>query len=222
MTPEDPVVTQLERYARARLSPSPESTVRMRAELVQAFAERGELARPRVRRRAWSRRWVLAAAVAFALVGGTSLAAAESGAGQPFYPVKLAIESWTVPARGQARVEALLGQLEARLAEAEQGSRRADAAAIADAIAAYEQELGELKASALALSVGDQHVLDELARHLTVLEHLLGTVPSQAQAGLRRALDQAQRARDAITHRPASPGKPGSLPSRGAAPSARP
>ena len=194
----------LARYADARLSPSREQLTRLRAALVAAYAGRSERAASRSRQRVPRWRWALVAASALALTLGTSLAAAESGPGQPFYHLRLSLEALSLPPQGAARVEALLARLDARLAEGRQATRRGDHGAAADAVVAYQETLAALSASVDGAG-SDQWVLNELARHESVLQELLGGLPAQARPGLQKALEQTQHARDAISHRPATP-----------------
>lgn len=204
---DEDIETLLERYSDERLAPTRHQLTSMRAQLVQSYVGR-PWAESRAPRRGPGRlwRWALAATTAIAALAiGTSFAAAESGPGQPFYHARLTLESLTLPAQGSARVQALLQQLDARLAEARSAGQRGDRAAVADAVEAYDQTLDSLSASLDAGS--DQFVLDELGRHETVLQDLIGQVPPQAQSGLQHALDQAQHAKDAIGHRPATPGR---------------
>lgn len=178
---------------------------KLRAQLVQEDPRRAvDGARPAPRRSARTWRWAVVIATVLALAVGTSLAAAAAGPGQPFYHLRLALESVTLPPQGTARIGALLGHLDTRLAEARQASARGDHAAVADALAAYEATLSTLT-DTVATSGADQSVLDQLARHVAILEGLRDRLPPQAQPGVERALEQTQRARDAISQRPASP-----------------
>jgi hypothetical protein len=211
--PLDPVEVLLERYAAARLAPDAEQLTFLRAVSVRAYVDRGlrggRPAKSRPSMFVWPRRLAAGFAVVFALTGGVSLAAAESGPGQPFYHLKLTVDSLTLPAQGAARVDALLQRLDARLAEVRQAGARSDHAAVADATGAYEANLTDLT-DAINASGADAFVLDELNQHVTILEGLLGQLPPQAQAGLQHALDHAQQARDAINQRH---GPPASRPS---------
>jgi hypothetical protein len=220
--PDDPLVLLLGRYAVARLTPDAEQLVYLRAVSVRAFVDRRVSAgRPARTRRAmldWPRRLAAGFAVVFALTGGVSLAAAESGPGQPFYHLRLTVDNLTLPAQGSARVEALLQRLDARLADARQAHGRGNQGGVADAVGAYEDTLSALT-DTIAVQGDDAFVLAELDRHVTTLEELLGQLPPQAQAGLQHAIDHAQQARDAINRRhgpPASRPSPGSQRSPGA------
>jgi hypothetical protein len=225
---DDPLALLLERYAAARLAPDEEQLTYLRAVSVRAYVDRRprdiRSARSRRAMLAWPRRLAAGFAIVFALTGGASLVAAESGPGQPFYHLKLTVDSLTLPAQGSARVQALLDRLDARLADVRQAGVRNDHAAVADATGAYEANLTDLT-DAINASGADAFVLDELNRHVTILEGLLGQLPPQAQAGLQHALDHAQQARDAINQRhgpPSSRPSPGSQRSPGAGASNRP
>ncbi len=201
MDAADPLVALLDRYSDRRLAAPQAQLTRLRAGVVQAYVERGlRAARPMGRRLGWPRRLAVGAAVALALTGGASLAAAESGPGQPFYHLKLTVEALTLPAQGSARLEGLLHRLDARLAEARGATARGDHGAVADAVAAYEDTLSALS-DTVSANGADAFVLDELDRHVALLEDMLGQVPAQAQPGLQRALEHAHRAQDAIKQR---------------------
>jgi hypothetical protein len=187
------------------LTPPPDALPRLRAELVNTYVASGIDREQRVersqRRASWAPlRWAVALGTSVALLAGASVvAAAEAGPGQPLYHVRLTIETLTLPPQGAARVQALLGQLDTRLSEAREAGKRGDHGAVADAVSAYEDALGRLTDSAAAAG-SDQSVLDELARHETILQGLLDQVPSQARQGLQHALDNAHHARDALGH----------------------
>jgi len=208
--PADPLEVLLARYAESRLAPSTAQMTGLRSRLVQAYVIRAVREPRPAPRRIYPRwRWAFILATVLALTAGSSLAAAQSGPGQPFYHLRLSLESLTLPAQGSARVHALLDRLDARLAEASAASQRGDHGAAADAVAAYEDTLAALRAS-VESSGSDAFVIDRLAQHAVVLENLLDRLPPPAQQGLQHALDQTQRARDAISRRPAS--QPGNGP----------
>jgi hypothetical protein len=226
--PDDSLAVLLERYAATRLAPDEEQVTYLRAVSMRAYVDRGlrdiRPARSRAVSWVWPRRLAAGFAIVFALTGGASLAAAESGPGQPFYHLRLTVDSLTLPAQGSARVQALLERLDARLAEVRQAGARYDHAAVADAMGAYEANLTDLT-DTIEASGTDAFVLDELNRHVAILEGLLGQLPPQAQVGLQHALDHAQQARDAINQRhgpPASRPSPGNQRSPGAGASNRP
>lgn len=222
---DDPLAALLDRYAATRLAPDAEQLTYLRAVSVRAYVDRGlrggRPARSRPSMLVWPRRLAVGFAIVFALTGGASLAAADSGPGQPFYHLKLTLDSLTLPVQGSARVDALLQRLDARLSEVRQAGARNDHAAVADATGAYEANLTDLT-EAIDASGANAFVLDELSHHVAILEGLLGQLPPQAQAGLQHALDHAQQARDAINQRhgpPASRPSPGSQRPPGAGPS---
>jgi hypothetical protein len=205
------------RYAQDSLAMTDLQRARLRAATLTAFAAQpGRAAVVAVRRSPRGLILVLALVGLLALAG--SVAAAESGPGQPFYGLRLGLERLTLPSEASARTDALLVLLERRLAEADQATAQGDAGAVADAVRAYIETLDEISggigegASATAIQAG-------LQRHIDVLNRILGSAPSAAQEGLQRALQQAEHAKQALTHRPADPGPP-ALPSQAAQPSA--
>jgi hypothetical protein len=141
---------------------------------------------------------------AILLAGSVGLAAANSGAGQPFYGLRLATEELTLPASGAARVQAQLARLDQRLVEAQRGAQAGDAGAVAAALAAYRSELTDTLTRADAEGVDIGAVLERLAVHQGVLDALSGTLPAAAAHGIQEALDQVGRAVDRLRSLPTS------------------
>lgn len=203
----DPLEQLLARYSAERLSPSPAASRELRAMIVQAYAEkRATKGQSRGQRSSPPLRWALGASLAALLVFGGSLAAAESGPGDPLYGMRLAIESLTLPAPGSARVNALLDQLEARLAEAREESTRRSESGVDAAVSAYERTLSTFTSE---LRPGqrnaDAAIIEGLQHHAAILRGILGAAPAPAQPGIQRALDETQRAKQAIEQAPAAP-----------------
>ena len=187
----DEVEQRLDRYAAEGLAPDPDQIGRVRAALLSEIAARGPVqSAPRGIYRPLFRRWMLAAASAVLLVGGTGLVAAESGPGQPFYGLRLAVGSVTLSGEQPARDRGLAAQLTDRLAEAGVASRNGDSRGAEAAIDAYLQTLTELTRN----NISDPAVLDVLQRHVDTLEELLSSAPPQAAGGLQQALDAAGHA----------------------------
>jgi hypothetical protein len=185
----------LVRIATRGASLSSQQRERMRATTVGAFeAQLGaRVHRTPPRRAPRALAVVLAMAALFALTG--TVAAAESGPGQPFYGLRLSLESLTLPSGGSARTEALLAQLDRRLDEARQESQRGNAVGVADAVQAYLATLDEIRGG-IGAGVGQTSVEAGLERHINALEKLLPSAPSAAQPGLQQALEGAQQALD--------------------------
>jgi hypothetical protein len=214
----------LARYSAERLHPSPE-TIRgeLRASILQAFVEKGIAdATSGARAKNKSPRWAFAAGLVALLVIGGTVAAAETGPGEPLYGLRLTIESLTLPPAGSARVDALLTQLEARLSEAHEESARRSESGMNAAVSAYETTLARLTTE---LRPGqrnaDAAILEGLRHHADTLQAILGDAPVHAQPGIQQALDQTQRAQQAIEKAPESPapssphpGPPGVAPGR--------
>jgi hypothetical protein len=177
---------------------------RLRSVALTAFSTQTP-ATARPARRRTPRALALAFALAALLALAGTVGAAQAGPGQPFYGVRLTLESLTLPANGSARTDALLVQLDRRLAEARQERARGHAAGIADAVHAYNATLTELSSG---ISPGASSVQLEvvLQRHVDVLTGLRGSAPAGAREGLERAVGQAGRARQALLHRPLNPG----------------
>lgn len=167
---------RLDSYARARLSPDPRSTARVRARVmrearlhVQAVRVAAHIEHAHAPRRSPGRRLalsLLAAAVWMAIAVGT-ISAAQAGG--PLYPARMWLESATLPAAGSARASADIERLEARVAEVLAAAAGGDAGAVRAALAAYRQ----IADDAVGAIGGDEAlqtlVATALGRHSTVL-----------------------------------------------------
>jgi len=188
----------LARYAARDLSPTPDQWRRPRAASLQVVAARAAARPTRHGFRVTSRRLTFVLGVTALLSVAATAAAAESGPGQPFYEIRLKIETLGVPAAGAARTDALFAQLDRRLDEATAQSGQRNALGVADAVRAYRATLSEMRAgigpdvSRIAIEAG-------LERHVSVLQKILGSTPQDAQGGVRTALDQAEQAARALS-----------------------
>ncbi|MGH2467842.1 MAG: hypothetical protein ACRDGL_08965 [Candidatus Limnocylindrales bacterium] len=133
------------------------------------------------------------------LAGGAGLVAAASGPGQPFYGLRLSIESLTLPPPGTvARFDANVDRLGARLHDAGDASAHGDAAGTTDALAAYDRILAETLVTdgAPAAQLADlQGLLDQ---QLQRLETLVATAPAAARPGLEQAIAAVRQARGEV------------------------
>lgn len=197
------VVALLERYAAESLSPDEATLSRMGGVVRAAFVESvtepetglahpagpfaGALgARRQVR---WSRRRAAAAfcAVAILTVSTFGLAAAESGPGEPFYRIRLGIETVNQPPAGsQDRLEADLARADARLNEIAGSAGGSNWNAAADAAGAYRETLTAvtIPTDATARAQLFKHLNDQLAR----LEQLRARSKGPASAELDDAI----------------------------------
>jgi hypothetical protein len=197
---------RLDAYARARLSLAPETAARIRERVMrearqslggspsapsralvpaQTHSLAGARTRARLRR---SGALLLAAGLAIGLLGGTAAAAQPGG---PLYDARVWAEEVTLPGDPGERAVAELRRLEARLAEIQAAARAGDRGALAAAIAAY----GRIEDQALEEAGTDASMLDRLwaalDRHLTVLQGVAATAPSQAREAIERNIDRA-------------------------------
>jgi hypothetical protein len=116
------------------------------------------------------------------LLGSVGLVAANSGPGDAFYDLRLAVEGLNLLAPASH-----LDRLRQRLDEA---SRESDnAAAVTAALRAYKDELQRALDEATD-EAGRQAVLDALQVHHAVLDALVETVPDGATGGLEQALSK--------------------------------
>lgn len=179
---------RLERYTTDALAPDPGALDRVRVALLAAFADRAVLALPYRPRRL--RGWSLAAAFGLLMISAGTLVAAESDPGEPFYGLRLAIGSLTLPGQEPAHARGLADQLDDRLTEAGLAARNGDGRAAQAAIGEYLHTLSELTRS----GISDPGILNLLQRHRDTLEELLSVAPAQAAGGVRDALNAAGNA----------------------------
>ena len=119
--------------------------------------------------------------------------------GSPFYDARVYLETITLPARGDARLQGHERLLQERLAEAESAATRADGVGLAAALAAYQAEV-----DAATTDAGDDaallaHLEEVLATHTDVLTELASRLPDQA--AIEHAIDASSKAIDKIKNR---------------------
>ena len=218
----DELARRLEAYAQVRLSPDAATSARVRARVMRAahraaapVAEAPAAPTPSpaivVPIRPRGPRFVTALLAALLTLGLFAGAAVGARPGGPLYEARLAVEAAFLPSDPNARAEADLARLQARLDEARAAAEGGDAGAVLAALDAY-QDLVDETASATGLS--DEHeaaLEDALGHHLDVLTDLLADAPDAALPGLERAIERSDRAVERIHERgPAS--EPGNGP----------
>lgn len=197
---------RLDSFARARLTPDPQATARIRARVMREARLQFEAARiaahvmpavSRAQRRSLTRRLVmpfLAAALWLGIAVG-SISAAQAGG--PLYPARMWIESATLPSGLGARTAAELEHLDARLAEAMAAAADGDAGAVAAALAAYRAIADDALASASASGDADLEALVAAAldHHRVVLGAVAERLADQGNAMAAGAVETSiQRA----------------------------
>lgn len=195
---------RLEAFARARLSPDPGVSARVRARVMREARLQHEAARdaaraaapiPLVTRRSTARRLatpLVAASLWLGIAVGT-VAAAQAGG--PLYPTRLWIEQATLPADGSARATAEIGRLETRLADALTAAARGDTAAVAAALDAYDSIAAEALAGANGKEELEALVATALDRHRAVLTAVAASLDEKGNSTAADAVEQAiQRA----------------------------
>ena len=228
----------IERYGRVRLDPSPAQSRRARAAVMEEAWRRRlapELAEAAARTRGGTRAaravrlvgraargGALAAAVLAGLMVGSS-AFAASRAGGPLYDTRLSLEALTLPGDPSTRLDAELARAQTRIAEIAEAASRGDDGAVNAAVRAYASTLADLDAET-GTSAG--RARDAVLLHQAVLRDLLLRVPTQAQAGIERAISNSTVAIDHLdlaSHPPGTPaGAGGGNPNAGGGnPSAR-
>jgi len=205
----DEVEVLIDRYATTRLGPDPRKLAEGRAVMLAAFATAAPTPAPR--RRPVLRGWSLAAAFGVLLIAGGGLVAAESGPGQPFYGLRLALGSVTLPGEEPAHDRGLAAQLDDRLTEVGAAARSGDGRGAQAAINEYLHTLNELSRN----GVTDPAILALLQRHQDMLQELLAVAPAQATDGVQEALDAAGTVGGAVPHPTPAQGAGESAPATG-------
>jgi hypothetical protein len=184
----------IDRYATTQLAPHPDQLAERRAATLAAFAAAAATQRPR--RRSVLRGWSLAAAFGVLLIAGGGLVAAESGPGQPFYGLRLALGSVTLPGEQPAHDRGLADQLDDRLTEVRAAARSGDGRGAQAAIGEYLHTLSLLTSNGIT----DPAILALLQHHEDTLHELLSVAPPQAADGVQEAIDAADNAGGAVPH----------------------
>jgi hypothetical protein len=184
----DDMEVLVDRYAAVRLAADPDQLARGRAAVMRSFIQTAATP-PAPRRHPLLRGWSLVAAFGMLLIAASSLVAAESGPGQPFYGLRLAIGSATLPLEEPAHERGLAGQLDDRLTEVGAAARSGDSQGAGAAISEYLRTLTELSRD----GVTDPAILALIQRHRETLQQLLSVAPAQATSGVRQALDATNK-----------------------------
>jgi hypothetical protein len=211
--PRDAAVTdELElvigRYATSRLAADPEHLASGRATVLAGFATAAHVPAPR---RSVLRGWSLATAFGVLLIAGGGLVAAESGPGQPFYGLRLALGSVTLPGEEPAHDRGLADQLDDRLTEVRAAARSGDGRGAQAAIGQYLHTLSQLTSNGIT----DPAILALLQHHQDTLQELLSVAPAQAADGVQDAIDAAGNAGVTVPHPTPPQGAAESPPSTG-------
>lgn len=214
--PSDELGRRLAAYALA-LTPRTDASARIRASVMARAAEtlrpagawlpthvveprpaEVALARPGFN---WLRRRVavsvLAAGVGVAGVAGVVAASAPGGA---LYETRLWAESLTLPVETNARLDADIIRLDARLAEARRAAETGNADGVSAALRGYEQVLDDAVQTAGLDAARDRRIATALSRHRDVLTALELRLPTMASAALDRALEQTDAAIGRLEH----------------------
>lgn len=195
---------RLESYARARLSPDPQTIARIRARVMREARIQADLPRVAVAplaetttvRRPVRRRLALTVLAASVWLGVAAGAVSAAQAGGPLYPARMWIEQATLPSSGTARTTAELARLDARLTEAVAAAARGDASAVQAALIAYRSIADETIAATASDVALQTIVATALDRHLAVLTDVVArltakgntTAASAVQVSITRAI----------------------------------
>jgi hypothetical protein len=217
---------RFEAYARARLSPDPQATARIRARVMREARLQHDAARIAAHmapamadhRRTPFRRLavpLLAAAVWLGIAVG-SIAASQAGG--PLYPARIWVETATLPAAGAGRIDADLQHLDARLGEVLSAATRGDRGGVAAALEAWAQSAEDATQSSGTDEALEDRVAAALSNHQAVLtavvQNLLDkgndTAAAAIQANIVRAIDHnAAVIANLKTHHPGTGTGPG-------------
>ena len=229
---------RLEAYAGARLTPSLDATIRMRAYVLNAAHRHAALMasptfdaagtttaaitteRSRSATRAWRRpaAALVAACLAVAMVAGTVSATKPGG---PLYDTRIWIEMANLPAEVVARAEAEVSRLDARLAEVQLASTEGDVSAAESALSAYSVIIVEASQGSRGDPTASAAIEVALGRHILVLTALADSVPAPARAAVQQALVASTKVLDDLNGASLHHGR-GSAVADGASRSTRP
>jgi Domain of unknown function (DUF5667) len=211
-TANDELARRLEAYARVRLSPSPAAVARMRSGVMSAVAgaaasgpiaetmrpaevREGRIIRFRQMRFAPPRTAIaalLAATLSLLLISGAAFASTPGG---PLYGVRMWVESVALPSEPDARADAELNRLEARMDEVLLAAGAGNGSGVNAALAAYDQILTDaLDAASRGQLDHTQRLALALNRHHQVLIDLLDQVPDQARDAIANAIERSGQA----------------------------
>jgi Domain of unknown function (DUF5667) len=192
---------RLERYAAARLAPRGAAMQSIRAAVLTELAVRRVAeAERRATRLPWRRRALglsrrlLAVGLAGALTLGGAAAVMGAAPDSPLYAARIWVESVTLPADPAARAAAHEAQLMQRVNEVESAISSGNVGAIDAALSAYDQEVEAAVGDSGADQTRIAHLVDELGRHVAVLEGLANQVPASASSAMERAIETSQGA----------------------------
>ena len=212
---DEEVERLLTAYAAARLDSSDAVAERTRGTVMAAARARQVASVGAFGFFARGGRLAAAALLAAALLVGLAGATFAASAGGPLYGLRVWIENVTLPTEANARAEAQLALLEARLAEAQAASASGNASGVAAALAAYRDEVADL----LETAAGDELRLARLeavlGTHLVALRTLSSLVPEQARDAIQNAIENSSKAVDKVHE---SQGKPTTSPGPAASP----
>ena len=212
-------------FARARLSPDPRATARIRARVMREARLHQEAARialhmaPTVAasHRLAVRRLAmpfLAAAVWLGIAVG-SIAAAQAGG--PLYPTRLWIEAAALPSTAAARIDADLQRMDARLAEALSAAASGDRGAVFAALNAYAQIAEDANVTGGSDAALLARVEQALGQHQAVLTAVAARLADRGNDNAAQAIElNIQRAiehnaavlQNLATHHPSGAGTP--------------
>ena len=219
----DEIARRLEAYAHARLSPNPDAVARMRGRVMAAVAASATRGTPvvasatdataaadtpvarivpfrqlRLGRPPRTLTALLAATLSMLLLSGV---AAAGTAGGPLYGVRIWIESASLPSQADARADAELDRLEARIDDALRAAGSGNGRGVNAALAAYDEILTDaLDAASRGELDHTERLIVALNHHRAVLIDLLGRVPEQARDAIARAIERSSRATPGAGH----------------------
>jgi len=212
-------------FARARLSPDPRATARIRARVMREARLHQDAARialhmaPTVAasQRLAVRRLAmpfLAAAVWLSIAVG-SIAAAQAGG--PLYPTRLWIEAATLPSTAGARIDADLQRMDERLAEALSAAASGDRGAVFAALNAYAQIAEDANVTSGSDAGLLSKVEEALGQHQAVLTAVAARLADKGndnaadaiELNIQRAIEHnAAVLQTLATHHPSGAGTP--------------
>ncbi|MBF6606777.1 MAG: hypothetical protein IVW53_14505, partial [Chloroflexi bacterium] len=204
-TAPTPIELRFERDVERSFSPPPEVVARTRESLVSEFRAATLQPRPVAawRSRAPARRFTASLLAVGLLAGSVGLVSAQSGPGQPFYGLRLAIETVSLPPRGtQARIDAEAARLTARFTEAESAAWAGDPGGLVAALDAYTAGLRDLRSEIGSVSGADPQLGAALTGQTAWLLTLAEDPTDGVGVAARAALEENTVVRGAVGPNP--------------------
>ncbi|MEW5992531.1 MAG: hypothetical protein AB1736_14475 [Chloroflexota bacterium] len=197
----DELAGRLDAYASARLAPDRAAVARIRVAVVEEARMRAlesAIGAAPHRHGARPRRFAALLLAAGLTLAMAAVVAAGSGPGGPLYGARIWLEAVTLPANADDRALERVRQIEERLVDAERAAAAGDPVALAAAIEAYRDAVGDAVAEVGTDADRLARLEEALGHHVAVLAALSARLPDAAAQGIDQAIEASQKAVEKI------------------------